>query len=503
MAWKDLPAKPNIVVIITDQMRWPQHWPEGWARQNLPSMDRLMRHGMTFTRAFCAACECSPSRGALVTSTYPQNNGVTTTGPNVNLPTSLPNLATVLARAGYQAAWRGKWHLFTNPDGPGNLDAYGFSGWDPPDSGTTLGTTLLGGGTPGTSARNGNDPRYAAGTGGAVDFLNGPLGDEPFLLVVSLVNPHDVHVYTQDPASVGYPFPPPVTEIDLPCSVDDPLTTKPIVQHLFRQKTPGMVGAFDPDRNVTPKGYVNFYAYLQKVVDEQVTAVLDALDANGLTDSTLVVRIGDHGEMGMAHGLREKMYNAYDEAIHVPMVFSNPLAFPEPVETDALASLVDVLPTLAAVAGTAAPEWIAGVDLTPVLAGTRPSVQDAVLYSYDDQAGLSDSVYATHIRAIRTERWMYAVYFSQSNPEVAPEFELYDVLADPPQMVNLLNPMAPDILPTWQALNTELLRQCARKLAFPPGGRLPETVDASLLPPLHRTFPLPDNIVTAPYSALK
>lgn len=504
MAWKDLPAKPNILLIITDQMRWPQHWPEGWARRHLPSLDRLMRNGMTFTQAFCAACECSPSRGALVTSTYPQTNGVTTTPPGVNLPADLPNLATVLAGAGYQAAWRGKWHLFDPTTAEGDLAAYGFAGWDPPDAGITLDTTLLGGGTPGTPSTNGNDPRYVSGVDGAVDFLDGPLPDQPFFLVVSLVNPHDVHVYNQKPADVGYPFPPPVTDIPLPGNAGDPLTTKPAVQRLFREGFDHQAGhRFHPHEGVTPEGYANFYAYLNTLVDEQVAAVLRALDANGLTDGTLVVRIGDHGEMGMAHGLREKMYNAYEEAIHVPLIFSNPLAFPEPVQTDALASLVDLLPTLAAIAGATVPAGPVGVDLTPVLSGETPSVQDAVLYAYDDTFGLSDAQYATHIRAIRTAGYLYAVYFSESNPDVPPEFEMYDLAADPGECVNLLNPLQPDVLELWMRLHGELIDLCVAKNALPAEPAVPRAVDASLLNPRPRSFPLPDSIFTEPISMLK
>ena len=72
---------------------------------------------------------------------------------------------------------------------------------------------------------------------------------------------------------------------------------------------------------------MNFYAHLQTLADGHVGEILDALDECGLTESTLIVRLADHGEMGMCHGLREKMYTAYEEAIHVPLIFSNPLLF--------------------------------------------------------------------------------------------------------------------------------------------------------------------------------
>jgi len=63
--------RPNLVILITDQERYPQHWPEGWANENLPNRQRLARHGLTFRRAFCSASMCSPSRASLYTGVYP------------------------------------------------------------------------------------------------------------------------------------------------------------------------------------------------------------------------------------------------------------------------------------------------------------------------------------------------------------------------------------------------------------------------------------------------
>lgn len=475
MAWKDLPSRPNILVIITDQQRHLQHWPAGWVEQNLPAMTRLLRNGISFNNAFAAACECSPSRGTFVTSTFDNTNRIFTTAPqqNLPLPPGLPNLATVLAAAGYQVFWKGKWHLFAQPSN--TLEPYGFTGWDPPDAGTTLGPTLLGGGI------QDNDGRFVRD---AIAFLQSYTSNQPFCLIVSLVNPHDVHVYTQNWAqpSVAYPGTIPDLGVGLPANQEDPLTDKPRAQGLFRanlDRNP----SFRLNSPLTPAGYVNFYAYLHTVVDAQILALLGALDAAKLTDGTLIVRMGDHGEMGMSHGLREKMYVAYDEAIHVPFIFSNPLAFPQPVETDSFASLLDLVPTLASVAGATPPPGLMGQDLTPVLADPSTSVQDEVLYSYDDSFGLNDSQVATHIRALRTENWMYSVYFSESNPANVPvEFELYNLGTDPGQLTNLLSPQyfQPEILPQWIALNSELWELAGRLGSTPPGFQPPAAGDLTV-----------------------
>ena len=84
----------------------------------------------------------------------------------------------------------------------------------------------------------------------------------------------------------------------------------------------------------------------------------------------MIVRCSDHGEMGLSHGgLRQKAFNAYEETINIPIVVSNPVLFPGPAETEALASLVDLLPTITSLAGAdAAGAGLRGRDLTPVLA---------------------------------------------------------------------------------------------------------------------------------------
>ena len=101
------------------QERAIQHFPADWMRENLPGMRRLRRHGLSFETACTAACMCSPSRSSLMTGYFPAQHGVkytleenmpATEYPQVDLPTGLPNLGTVMRAAGYHVAYKGKWH---------------------------------------------------------------------------------------------------------------------------------------------------------------------------------------------------------------------------------------------------------------------------------------------------------------------------------------------------------------------------------------------------------
>lgn len=151
-------AGMNVILFLTDQERAIQHFPKGWAGRNLPGLTRLRRHGVEFTNAFTNACMCSPARSTLMSGYFPAQHGVKYTleedmpaseYPQSELPRRLPNLATVLAGAGYNPVYKGKWHC-SKPAGsewaPSDLAEYGFSRWNPPDAGANQEISEAGGG---------------------------------------------------------------------------------------------------------------------------------------------------------------------------------------------------------------------------------------------------------------------------------------------------------------------------------------------------------------------
>jgi arylsulfatase A-like enzyme len=280
----------------------------------------------------------------------------------------------------------------------------------------------------------------------AVHFLNTYDGDKPFCLIVALVNPHDVQEYpgrglrglSKEPTFVrgGYRFEDfRDLPIDLPPSIEDDLSTKPSVHSSFRKfLAVGTGHVATRDRQLA---YARFYAYLNQRVDAQILKVLDALDANGLTNDTLIIRTSDHGELGMSHGrMRQKFYNVYRETLNVPLIVSNPLLYPRPQSTDSFASLIDIVPTLASVAGTPEPQQyhFKGRDLTPILVNATASVQDVLHFTYEDDVFPVNG--ADCIRAIVEPDWKYAVYYDPFTGAPT-EYEMYDLKRDPLEMTNL------------------------------------------------------------------
>lgn len=453
-------AKPkipgmNVVMFVTDQDRAIQHFPRDWAARNLPGLTRLQNHGLTFENAFCNACMCSPSRATLMTGYFPAQHGVKYTleddmpddeYPQVPLSTGFKNIASVAAAAGYNVVYKGKWHL-SKPAGaqfaPSDVAGYGFQRWNPPDGGANQDISQEGGGVfdaDGRFMRSEGD--VAAGAEGVLQYLTSVAAQEqPFFIIVSLVNPHDVLLYPKNYLDGGYDDSWLEGRIELPVTVEEDLSTKPTVQAQFLR-------IFNLSGKLTTRqmkrAYLNFYGNLMKASDAYLVDTLNTLTKQGLLDDTLVIRTADHGEMGMAHGgMRQKNFNVYEETLRVPLVYSNPKLWSRPQTSQAMVSHVDFLPTLASLIGapsSARTSW-AGVDYSEhILKRTALPPQDHVVFTYDDfQAGQKSGPYVPppqHIVSLREARWKIAEYYD-AHGRVPSQYEMYDLKADPLERKNL------------------------------------------------------------------
>ncbi len=517
MALEQLKKQPNIVMIITDQQTWIQDFDKDWAEANLPAMQRLRANGLTFNRAHCNSCTCSPSRVTLFSGTYPAHHKVTQVlgfdDPGSMkqtmqqfLSANYQNMGKMMETAGYHVEYKGKWHLtkpveYLNnteeePDPDKQIDQlywtpadpehianhWRFNGWNYPDAGDDMEMFNFGGGDVNNDGRFVDGDGQSAWYGDAIpeeerrkasvlEFLNTykeKKGEQPFFLVVSLVNPHDVLSFPGTAGSTVYDddaadkqagrfiknFPTdgtPLYEaagykdedfenipVHMPVSLMENLDTKPYVQTAWKRLCQTNGPILRPEE---AKKYIQFYAYLTSLVDQEIVKVLDALDDNGFTPDTLIVRISDHGDMAMSHGMqRQKMYNVYRQSLNIPMIFSNPKMYPEPQTTEALSGLIDLMPTLANIAGVDRKHWkFQGKDLTPVLDHPHAQVNDYIHFTYDDTYLTTFNpadMGPCHIRCILNKEWKYAVYFDPHYGQKA-QYEMYDLINDPEEMDNL------------------------------------------------------------------
>ena len=292
-------AQPNILVILTDQQTQRAVSAYGNPYLHTPHTDALVHGGLSFENSYCTAPVCSPSRSSLITGRMPHQTGVEINGPSIK--PQIPTLGDIFQQADYQSFYAGKWGL-------GDRRGFDFLEDEYPK------------GVPRQYGTN-TDPIW---TDQAVDFLHRfkprqRVLDQPFLLCVSLHNPHDICYWVMDHRDlVEIP-----TDVDLPPLPPNfqPIPDEPEFIEICRQRTHygnELNWTTDWDETEWRKYLYAYYRFTERV-DQQIGRLLSALDENDLSDDTLVVLTSDHGEGIAAHQWVVKLM-LYQEVVTVPFV---------------------------------------------------------------------------------------------------------------------------------------------------------------------------------------
>ncbi|HSZ05454.1 MAG TPA: sulfatase-like hydrolase/transferase [Solirubrobacteraceae bacterium] len=437
---------PNILVIVVDQLRFPQWFSPNPAGLGLPpNLQRLRQGAVSFARHYSASNDCSPARSTLLTGLYTHQTGCMITGGST-LDPGFPTWGTMLREHGYRTRWLGKWHLthgdnhWTELTGEQALERYGFDGgvFPSPD------------GAPGQGWRV--DPHIAARFS---DWfaLEGAL--EPWCTTVSFVNPHDIAWWYKWTDRVApETFAKPVINRLAPNYETPELLLerhKPRLQRSFQETA---AASFGPVPFAGPEyverwlSFLDLYMKLQLEVDRHIGHVISTLESQPeVAANTVIVFTSDHGEYGGSHGLRGKGASAYEEAIRVPLLVKDPrgilTAAPE-VQRTQLTSSVDVAPLLLTIA-TGSDDWrhdshysylADRADLAGILADPATAGRPYVLHATDETVTeFAIEPYAAdaplHIVAMRTPQAKYAIYSNWPETGITPlaqgqEVELYD-----------------------------------------------------------------------------
>lgn len=542
--WGPFDTPPNILIIMSDQQRTTQNFPEHWAKKNLPALQWLTDNGLSFPNHFCSSAPCGPSRGIIYSGKYQTKTGVWNNNGTLPAGSSLGNMMDSL---GYDVTYKGKWDLTqsfskqaeTRPNLSEKIqhendtmkNDYCFSGYTSPDMGDALSFDTvtvppdcdiddsyiytMGGSTSPYKNRLPNDNTIVNGPlenneQCAVEYINSRKGKEqPFFMVVSMVNPHDVFSYPNNFEAAGYQeknwtgnkF----KGFELPPSHHELLKNKPMVQQGYLNGVKQLV-TFDE-----PKKYIQFYAYLQTLTDSLSQDLIDALKHNKLLDNTIIVRISDHGELGLSHGgMVQKTYNMYQEAVNVPLIFSNPKlqeyykkenteqkgkSKHKPFTHNGVVTLADLAPTLARIGGAKHHDIHAagfqGVDISATVADPNLKTQDNILFTFwggthypnttindqklkitlrqNDVSLENLELFSTinecnNICAVFDGVWKYAIYFTfDHNGASTPVYEMYNVKNDPHERNNLLYNPSKKSLKKAESLFKNLCDQLTEK----------------------------------------
>jgi arylsulfatase A-like enzyme len=438
--------RPNILVIIVDQLRFPQWFSAAPAGLGLPpNLRRLSQGAVSFARHYTASNDCTPSRSALLTGLYTHQTGCMITGGST-LDPGFPTWGTMLREHGYHTRWYGKWHLTHHdnkwrwPAGEAALERYGFAG----------GTYPSPDGAPGQGWHQ--DPHIARQF---AEWFASESGAEPWCTTVSFVNPHDIAWWYAWSERVPPEATAPRVVQRMPPNYETPelllRRDKPRLQRSFQDTAAASFGPVPFTGPEAPGRWLKFldlYVKLQLEVDRHIGQVLSTLESRPeVAANTVIVFTSDHGEYGASHGLRGKGASGYEEGIRVPLVVKDPRGLltsqPEQPRSQ-LSSSVDVAPLLLTIA-SGSNEWrrephyahIANrLDLAQILADPAAPGRSYVLHATDETVTeFAIEPYAAnaplHVVALRTPQGKFATYSNWPGEGIVPlslgqETELYD-----------------------------------------------------------------------------
>jgi arylsulfatase A-like enzyme len=387
------PDRPNLLFLHTDQQTFDTLSALGCTLASTPALDRLARRGTAFRLSYSADPVCMPARAAWYTGRPSSESGVFRNG--APLLASIPDLGTLLGKAGYDTVYSGKWHV------PGRPLEQSFR--------VLAGKTIYG--------EFGDRPAAQA----AAAFLRETRAT-PFFLSVGLLQPHDINFWVEAYGRQDCPLLP-LPEAELP-----PLPGNFVVEfeepEAYRLRR-AMKGARSTE-SWKPLHWQSFlwtYHRFIEMVDAQIGHVLDALEASAHAENTLVIFSSDHGESLGHHGLVSKSV-LYESSVRVPLLVSWPGHVPAGrVDESHLISGLDLAPTLCDYAGIDPPPSARGLSLRPLL---EPERNDAVpwrsyLVSESNAQG----------RMVRSARYKWIVYTGD------PVELFFDLEQDPLETRNL------------------------------------------------------------------
>ncbi|MBT8213166.1 MAG: sulfatase [Acidimicrobiia bacterium] len=451
-------SRPNLIFIMSDDHAAHAISAYGGRINQTPHLDRIAANGMRFDNCFCTNSICTPSRAAVLTGTYNHVNGVTTL--NTPMDNRLQTYPKLMQAAGYQTAVFGKWHLGHGP-------AHDPTGFDEsvvlPDQGEYHDPEFL---TPeGTVTIEGYVTDLI--TDMSLDWLERRDTARPFALMIHHKAPHRHWEPDAKHASMyeGETIPEPHTfwddyatrsaaaaaakmhmldlvEADLKAPIPEGLTEKEEVSWRYQR-------------------YIKDYLRCVASIDDNVGRVLDYLDENDLTDDTIVVYTSDQGFFLGDHGWFDKRF-MYEESLAMPFLMQYPREIEPGSVCGEIVLNVDFAPTFLELAGLAVPGDIQGTSFRSLLGGETPEGwQTSMYYRYWMHRDEDHDVWAHY--GVRTLEHKLIYFYNDPlgqpgalGPSDPPEWELFDLEADPFEVNNVYDD------PAYAGVVADLQRELAR-----------------------------------------
>jgi arylsulfatase A-like enzyme len=429
--------KPNLLVILIDDLRYDEFGAGGHPYMQTPHIDRLAAEGVLFERAFHTTPICSPNRASIVTGQYASRHGIIDNVARDAMSHALPNYHLALQKLGYRTAHVGKWHM-----GNDGMPRPGYDRWVSFDGhGRIVDPTLN------------HDGKYVEHKGYITDLLNAEAvefvtakHDRPWSLFLAhkAVHPdaHQLADGTLDMSRYGgyiaaerhrglyrdavFPKTPNMLP---PATVGK---AKPAWAEPLRMKASPRVQAGLAAIGAGTQEEIRQRARMMASVDEGVGMLFDALARTGQLDNTFILFLGDNGYFFGEHGLGPERRFAYEEGIRSPFLVRYPRRAKPGTRIRDLVICQDIAPSLIALAGGRPGAQIQGRSFLPLLAGRCAGWRKSFLIEYWAENAMPWLVGMSY-KAVRTDRHKLIHWVNRGNGELD---ELYDLERDPFELKN-------------------------------------------------------------------
>lgn len=437
-------SKPNILMVMCDQMAAPALSFHGGKVAKTPHLEALAAQSLVFDAAYSSSPLCAPARFSMMAGQLASRIGAYDNAAEFR--SEIPTFAHYLRLAGYHTCLAGKMH-FIGADQLHGFEERITTDIYPADFGWVPDWTkpeeridwwyhnMLSVADAGIAERTNQlifDDEVAFQAERKLWKMALKSNERPFFLCVSFTHPHDPYVCRQEHWD-RYRH----DDVDLPSVTLDPKEMDPHSQRLRLVSDMDSIELTQEKIRDARHAYYGSMAY----VDDRLGALMKILKATGKADDTLVVFTGDHGDMLGERGLWYKM-SWFEWAARVPLLISMPKQLsPKRVATPA--TLMDLLPTFMAVAGNGKPgalaEAVDGADLI-ALAGDRQSAETRMIGGdYSGEGAVAPLI------MLRQGSWKFVA--QAGHPD-----QLYDLASDPKELKNLSrDPAAAPILARFAA----------------------------------------------------
>jgi arylsulfatase A-like enzyme len=450
--------KPNLLVILIDDLRFDETGASGHPYMKTPHIDRLAREGAQFVNAFHTTPLCSPNRASILTGQYASRHGIIDNVGRDAMSHRLPNYHVELQKLGYETAHIGKWHMGNDASPrPGYDHWISFRG-----QGKIVDPVLW------EAGREHVVEGYVTDilSERAISYLKSERR-KPFALFLAHKAVHPDVQQKQDgtidvSTMQGYVLPPrhrdlykgktyPMRPSVLP--LEQVLAQKPAWKEVFALRSDPSARPFLEALHVGSQEEIRERAAMMASVDEGVGRILETLKETGELDRTCIIFLGDNGFFFGEHGLGAERRFPYEEGIRTAFFVRYPQAIRAGTTVREMVLALDIAPTLIELAGGTPGTHIQGRSLVSLINGQGSDWRRSFLAEYYNESAWPWIVGMSY-KAVRTERHKLVHWIHKEEVD-----ELYDLERDPYEITNLIRD------PAYARLRTQLAEELRRLVA--------------------------------------